>query len=295
MLDYRLIEALSMVVKEGGFEKAAKALHLTQSAVSQRVRQLEERTGQVLLSRTTPPRPSGAGRQLIKHYRQVKLLEDSLTVHLNKQGQEGPTTLAIGVNADSLSTWFLAAVGPLLESGELLFDLRVDDQEQTHKLLKDGEVVGCVSTEAKAMPGCRIEPLGGMTYRLLATPDFIQRWFPSGLTLSECTKAPALIFNPKDNLHNLFLQQALGRLPEIIPTHYVPSPEQFPALIAAGYAYGMVPDCQSELLRQSGQLIELAPGEVTIVNLYWHCWNLNSPVLDKLTHQLVVRGPELLK
>jgi len=119
MLDYKRIEALAMVVQEGGFERAAKALYLTQSAVSQRIRQLEERTGQLLLSRTTPPLPSDAGQQLIKHYRQVRLLVGNLSKGLTADNSDNPTTLAIGINADSLSMWFLGVVGPLLNNVKL--------------------------------------------------------------------------------------------------------------------------------------------------------------------------------
>jgi LysR family transcriptional regulator (chromosome initiation inhibitor) len=287
MLDYKQIEALAVVVEEGGFERAARTLYLTQSAVSQRVRQLEERTGQVLLSRTTPPCPTAAGRQLIKHYRQVKLLEESLATELTEANDDSPITLAVGVNADSLALWFLDAVGALLESGKLLLDLRVDDQEQTHKLLRDGEVVGCISTEEKAMQGCRIEALGSMSYRLLATPEFAGVWFPGGLTPEACGKAPAVIFNRKDNLHHQHLQQIFDRPPARLPAHYVPSPEPFLAMIVSGNSYGMVPDLQGQALLQSGALLELTPGQPLVVDLYWHCWNLDARFLNRLTGQLV--------
>lgn len=287
MLDYKHIEALAMVVQEGGFERAARALFLTQSAVSQRVRQLEERTGQVLLSRTTPPLPSNAGLQLLKHYRQVKLLEESLSVELTEEESDNQTTLAIGINADSLSMWFLDVVGPILKKGNLLLDLRVDDQEQTHKFLRNGDVVGCISTEPKAMQGCRIEPLGSMRYRLLATPEFVRNWFPDGFTLKSCSIAPAVIFNRKDNLHGRFLRHFFGRLPPQIPSHYVPLPVPFLDMIACGSSYGMIPDLQSEALLQSGQLIELVPNEPISIELYWHCWNLDSQFLNLLTSQLL--------
>lgn len=287
MLDYKRIEALAMVVQEGGFERAAKALFLTQSAVSQRIRQLEERSGQVLLTRTTPPRPSAAGQQLIKLYRQVRLLEENLSAELTAAPDDRPTTLAIGINADSLSLWFLELLKPLLQGGNLLLDLRVDDQEQTHKFLRDGEVIGCISTEPKAIQGCRIESLGRMSYRMLATPEFVQRWFADGFRLKCCSTAPAVVFNRKDNLHNRYLKQIFGRLPAKLPSHYVPSPEPFLEMIASGCSYGMVPDLQGESLLRSGELMELMPGTPVMVDLYWHCWNLDSHDLSLLSRQLV--------
>ena len=55
MFDYKLLTALEAVVKAGSFDKAAALLCITPSAVSQRIRQLEERTGQLLLIRSCVP------------------------------------------------------------------------------------------------------------------------------------------------------------------------------------------------------------------------------------------------
>ncbi len=201
MLDYKLIEALAMVAQEGGFEKAAGKLHITQSAVSQRVKLLEEQTGQVLLARTTPPIPTRAGRQMIKHYLQVSRLEGDLGKSLDLSGKDAFTTLALGINGDSLSTWFLPSVESFLKQERVLLDLRGDDQEETHKMLRDGEVIGCISVQDKPMQGCLMEYLGQMNYRLLASPEFAQEWFPQGLNPESATKAPFFIFNRKDALH----------------------------------------------------------------------------------------------
>jgi LysR family transcriptional regulator (chromosome initiation inhibitor) len=294
MLDYKLIEAFARVVEEAGFERAAKVLYITQSAVSQRIRLLEEQSGQILLTRTSPPAPTTAGRALLKHYQQVKLLEAGLTAELTAETVPGPTTLAIGINADSLASWFMDSIQPLLQQFNLLIDLRVDDQEQTHALLREGEVVGCISNEPTAMQGCRVEPLGVMNYRLLATPRFIRRWFPDGLSLQAAEQAPAVIFNRKDRLHYRYLERHLGALPARIASHYIPAPEQFLKIIADGYSYGMIPDWQSAARRKEGLLQELLPGQIYPVDLYWHCWNLASPPLQDFSAQLVRGAKQLL-
>lgn len=294
MLDYKLIEAFAKVVSEGGFERAAKVLFITQSAVSQRIRQLEDLSGQLLLTRSSPPQPTSSGRALLKHYQQVKLLEDGLAAELTAEEEQGPTTLAIGINADSLASWFIDSIQPLLRQFNLLIDLRVDDQEQTHMFLREGEVVGCISNEARPMQGCRVEFLGVMRYRLLATAEFISRWFPDGLSLAAVEQAPAVIFNRKDRLHYRFLEKHLSTLPASFPCHQIPAPEQFLQVIADGYSYGMVPDWQSIALRNSGELQELIPGAEFPVELYWHCWNLQSPPLQMFTAQLVRGAQQLL-
>ncbi|MDX2479280.1 MAG: hypothetical protein QNK24_02965, partial [Desulfuromusa sp.] len=141
---------------------------------------------------------------------------------------------------------------------------------------------------------CRVEPLGVMNYRLLATPGFISRWFTDGLSISAAEQAPAVIFNRKDRLHYRFLEKNLGGLPASLPCHHIPAPEQFFQVIAAGFSYGMVPDWQSVALRNNGELQELLPGAAFPVELYWHCWNLQSQPLQRFSEQLVHGAQKLL-
>ncbi len=294
MLDYKLIEALALVAQGGGFDKAATALHITQSAVSQRVKLLEEQMGQILVARTAPPRLTSAGRNLLKHYLQVKRLEDDLFGEMAQRADQGYTPIAVALNADSLATWFLDAIQSFVVKDGVLLDIRVDDQEQTHQLLKDGAVVGCISTKEQPLQGCRIDYLGQMNYHLFASPEFAKKWFPSGLTLADVCRAPAIIFNRKDQLHIKLFQLALGQVPDSIPAHYVPSAEKFVDFIAMGLGYGMLPRQQSQPFTGNGRLVDLAPDHTIPVKLYWHCWNLNSKLLVKFTRQLILGAKALL-
>ena len=294
MIDYKLLEALAMVVQEGGFEKAANMMHLTQSAVSQRVRLLEERIGKILLSRTSPPCATEAGQKLIKHYLQVRLLEDGLEEEISSPDASTPVRLSLGINADSLSSWFLPALGELLADGRMLIDLHVDDQEQTHKLLRDGVVVGCISDLASPIQGCRVDFLGAMKYRLLARPEFLRRWFPEGLTVSAAENAPAVMFTRNDMLHHKILRRVLGDTITVKAIHYVPAIDQFTQMISSGYAYGMVPDWQSTALRTDGEVVEVHEKAHDSVNHYWHCWNIDSLPLKTLSKRLVDKARLLL-
>ena len=294
MIDYKLLEAIAMVVQEGGFEKAATLMNLTQSAVSQRVRLLEERAGKILLSRTSPPQPTDAGQKLIKHYLQVRLLEDSLEEGISDSDDSTPVRLSLGINADSLSSWFLPAIGDLLGGGKILIDMHVDDQEQTHKLLRGGVVVGCISDLASPMQGCKVDFLGAMKYRLLARPEFISKWFPEGLTVSAAENAPAVMFTRKDMLHYKILQRVLGEVIKVKAIHYVPSNDQFMKMISLGYAYGMVPDWQSKTLRSKGEVVEVHERAHDSVKHYWHCWNIDSMPLKTLSKRLVNKAKILL-
>lgn len=295
MLDYKLIEALAMVVQEGGFEKAAGRLHITQSAVSQRIKQLEDQVGQVLLSRTSPPRATRAGQRVIKHCLQVRRLEDDLLDALPPAEGRTPVVLAIGINDDSLATWFVEAVAGFLRQTQVFLDLRPDDQEQTHRMLKRGEVIGCISAKPKPMQGCRVDYLGRMDYRMLATPGFLANWFPQGLTAAAVLQAPLLVYNRKDELHLRFFERAgLNLIPQL-NVHYIPSSEKFVDFIAADLAYGMLPDQQSLPLLETGQLRELLPGCTIEVGLYWHCWNLKSALLEQFSQHLARQAGGCLK
>ncbi|MFV0438520.1 MAG: LysR family transcriptional regulator ArgP [Desulfopila sp.] len=294
MFDYKLIATFATVVREGGFDKAARVLHITQSAVSQRIKLLEGLAGQVLLGRTTPLQPTAAGQALLKHYLQVKRLEDDLVDEIGGPADKEFASIAVGVNADSLALWLLKAIHPLLSAERLLLDIRVDDQEQTHRLLKNGEVMGCISSQQKPMQGCNVEYLGCMHYRMTAAPDFVSRWFSAGFTLEAVHRAPALLFNRNDALHRKFLQQAFGEVPAILPNHFVPSVEKYAEMIRLGLAYGMLPEQQSTPLLHAGQICDLLPGCRVAVKLYWHYWSLDSKLLTTFTRRLTAGAKTLL-
>ncbi|MGE4553654.1 MAG: LysR family transcriptional regulator ArgP [Desulfovibrionaceae bacterium] len=285
LLEPRLLEALDAVVDGGGFERAAARLHVTQSAVSQRIRLLEDRLGRPVLVRATPPRPTELGRRLLRHVRRLRLLEDDLRAELDRDAPS--PRLPIGVNADSLATWVLPALLPLaLEHGWLL-DLRVQDQERTHALLRAGEVAGCVSTRPEPMQGCRVARLGRMDYPCTCTPAFRRRWFPHGLTPEAAALAPAVLYNRDDGLHDRFLAREFGPdgVPDY-PRHYVPSSEGFVALVTAGAAYGLTPQLQVREALARGGLVDLAPGRPMPVELHWHTWNLDSAALAQVSAAL---------
>jgi LysR family transcriptional regulator (chromosome initiation inhibitor) len=222
------------------------------------------------------------------------LLEDSLEEVISDSDDSTPVRLSLGINADSLSSWFLPAIGDLLEDGKILIDMHVDDQEQTHKLLRGGVVVGCISDLASPMQGCKVDFLGTMKYRLLARPEFISKWFPEGLTVSSAENAPAVMFTRKDMLHYKILQVVLEEAIKVKAIHYVPSNDQFMKMISSGYAYGMVPDWQSKTLRSTGEVVEVHEKAHDSVKHYWHCWNIDSMPLKTLSKQLVNKAKILL-
>ncbi|WP_134437936.1 ArgP/LysG family DNA-binding transcriptional regulator, partial [Pseudomonas aeruginosa] len=197
LFDYKLLAALAAVVEQGGFERAAQALGLSQSAVSQRIKLLEARVGQPVLVRETPPHPTDLGRRLLNHVQQVRLLEGDLQRWVPNLDEGGaPERLRIALNADSLATWWAAAVGDFCAERRVLLDLVVEDQEVGLKRMRAGEVAGCVCGSARPVAGARSLLLGAMRYRGLASPDFIARHFPRGVEAAALAGAPAIVFGP---------------------------------------------------------------------------------------------------
>lgn len=287
MLDYKLIEAYANVLQEGGFEKAARKLGLTQSAVSQRIRHIEEQFGRIALLRTTPPQPTELGRKILRLYYQVRRLEDDF--HRSSTAAPTPsfTSLPVGLNADSLATWFFDAVQPFLQQHQAVLDMKIDDQEETHRFLKEGKVLGCISTSSSPMQGCSARYLGEVGYGLFCSPDFGDRWFARGITPEAVLHAPMINYNRKDRININILTRMLGKEPEYSSCFYVPSSEQFVNFISNSYAYGALPEQQSRQPMKNGLIHELAPQHRFSLPLYWHCWNLDSDILRSLSDHIV--------
>ena len=284
--EHKHIAALMHVVEEQSFEQAAQKLHITQSAVSQRIKLLEDKLGQVLLLRTQPLKATDNGQALIRYYRQCQLLETELQQTLTTKSQQGFIRISIGINADTLDTWFLPAIQPLLSQHRFLLDIKVDDQDETHKLLQRGDVSGCISSWDKSPQGCHCFPLGSVAYRCVATPDYIRRYFPQGPDAASFRLAPVAEFNHKDQLQNQYLKRYFNLNAGEFPCHRVPSSYGFLQLIEQDAACGMVPDHQCQPLLEQGRLQEVTPDQYLDIPLYWHVWDLKSEFLQTLTHIL---------
>ena len=288
MLDARQLDALAAVADHGSFSAAAQALNLTLAAVSLRIKSLEEALGQRLLVRGKVVRATAAGQALLTHVRQIQLMETDLLAHLSAGAglaPQGWQTLSVAINADSLSTWFLPGVAPMLAAQGLLLDVTIDDQDHTHDALKSGDVLGCVTTLSKAMRGCVAEPLGVMRYCCVAHPDVVARLRTpgGGLAAHQLLSVPAVIFNRKDALQDAFLAQHFGLRQPAYPRHFVPAVDGFELAIEHGMGWGMVPEAHLALRSGRAPLQELWPGATVDVVLYWQHWEREAPSAQRLT------------
>ncbi|MBF7688116.1 LysR family transcriptional regulator ArgP [Acinetobacter rathckeae] len=292
MLDHKQCQAFLAVVETGSFEHAALQLNVTASAVTLRVKALEQSIGHVLLIRERPCRPTQVGQDLLQYLNKVTLLEQDLFHQFTGKHQDSAFYQAhIAINADSLATWFLPALQQTILKEKIILKIHLDDQDHTHHLLSSGQVNACISSIPTAQQGCHALYLGKIRYHMVASPTFIQQWFPKGISRQALRHAPAVIFNRKDEMHVKILLQHFGLAKALYPYHLIPSSESFLHAIEMGFGYGMLPDLQI----QTSNLVILSDTLSTDVALYWHHWQQQSEQMKQLTESVQQQTQKLLQ
>lgn len=286
--DREQLETLVAVVADGTFDAAAGRLRLTPSAVSQRIKALEQQLGRVVVVRSKPIRPTGSGQALLRLAQQLAMLEQEASSELGVGGvgAGGPSTVVpLAVNADSIATWLLPALAEVAGGGEaqhpLAFELHRDDQEYTAAMLADGTVMAAITSDAHPVAGCTVTPLGRMLYRPVASPAFAARWFPRGVDAAALARAPFIDFDRKDELQQRY-RRMVTRSRTPAPRNVVPGSSEFADAVTLGLGWGMLPDLQADALRRDGRLVTLDPVRTISVPLFWQQWNLRSAVLDRV-------------
>lgn len=279
------LRTLLALVEEGTFEAAAQRLRVTSSAVSQRVKALEQAAGQILVQRSNPVLPTEAGAIVLRLARQVALLDTDARTALRVDGADGTAfAMAVAVNADSLATWFLEAVAPLAASGAVVFDIHREDQEHTTSLLRSGAVMAAVTSTPDAVQGCSVEPLGAMRYRAVCTPRFRHDHGVVPGDIAALARAPRVDFDRRDDLQTDFVRRSSGAEGAAARArHFVPTSSDFARAVVLGFGWAMLPEQQCTAELESGQLVEIAPAEYTEVRLFWQRWNLASDLLDAVS------------
>ncbi len=276
-VDLPQLRALLAVVDEGSFEGAAVALHLTQSAVSQRIRALETAVGQVLVRRTRPAGVTEAGAVYLRLGRQVLGLADEARATVGADPAAGRPVLPVAVNSDSLGTWVLPALAPL--AGEILFDLHREDQDHSADLLRDGTVVAAITTAARPVQGCTSHRLGVLRYRPMAARGLLPaRVVPVPPQVLAAT--PVVVFDRKDDLQDRHLR-ARGVDPGVVPRHHVPASADFVLAVRLGLGWGMLPERDAAAGEREGALVDLDPGRHEDVTLYWQQWTVRTAALER--------------
>jgi LysR family transcriptional regulator, chromosome initiation inhibitor len=288
------LAAFAAVIRQGSYQGAARALHVTPSAVSQRIKQLEGQVGRTVVVRGKRCTPTAAGAVLYRHALQVELLEGDF---LRAMGPDrgGAAQVAIAVNADSLATWFVPALSRFGEQTGARIELVVDNQDHTAEWLRSGRVLGAVTSDARPVQGCRAEPLGVMRYRATASPAFVKRWLAGQRKAEALCRAPALMFNEKDDLPIRLLREVLGRrVAQLRVAHFVPSATAYVESCLWGLGWGVNPEPLVAAHLEGGRLVDLCPRRVIEVPLFWQQWSLSSDTLDALSAALKAEAAKAL-
>ena len=283
-IDYDSLIILAAVIREGSFEAAAKSMKVTQSAVSQRIRQLEEKAGVVLVARGRPCLPTEAGIQYCRHVEQVTLLQQELDERMRALvGGDiaGAATIRLGVNNDSLATWFPNLIKRASRELGIRLDVLPDDQDHTEASLKSGDALAVITALETPIHGCRRLSLGSMDYIAVASPEFFLGQFSKGVSLDTLRGSTCLAYNRKDNIQDQWMTLCFG---ESVPlsTHFVPSYEGYIACCRNGTAWGLVPSIAATPLVELGELVELSPGKAARVSLHWQASMQSSEILTRL-------------
>jgi LysR family transcriptional regulator, chromosome initiation inhibitor len=272
-LDGQQLAAFAAVIEEGSFDAAARRLQITPSAVSQRIKALEQSVGQVLVRREKPTAPTVSALPLVRVAAQMAVLEAEAIAQLSGV-EQAATRIALAVNADSMAAWFTGVFGKF--GDDVLVEVRIEDQDHSARLLREGLVMGAVTTERRPVPGCRVYALGAMRYVPVASRSFLARHLPDGLDAATVARAPVVAWNRDDALQEDFVRKVF-RLSVDAPVHYVPTAEGNIAAIRAGLGWGMYPE-----MMPLGDLARINDGHLD-VPLYWQCWKLQSPLVDRIT------------
>lgn len=277
------LRTLAAVVDLGSFEAAAAHLHITQSAVSQRIRALEDSSGRILVRRERPITATESGEIVLRTARQMLHLEQSLAGELGEaDAGRDHVALAVACNSDSLATWFLDAMTEVHSAGRVAFDIRREDESLSIQLLRRGEVMAAVTSEARAVQGCRALPLGSMRYLACASPGFVARHLRDGSPTAALGRAPIVDFDRSDAHQNHYYRRLARRHPTG-PRHYIPSSHDHVRAIVAGLGWGLVPEQLATPWLVSGEIVDVSPDNPLDVPLFWQHWKLQSPDLDALT------------
>jgi LysR family transcriptional regulator, chromosome initiation inhibitor len=293
-LDYKLLDALAKVVELQSFDLAAKHLYITQSAISQRIKSLEENIGQPVLVRSQPIKVTAAGEKLLSHYNMVQQLENEMLPSLLPDKPTEPLKVSLAINADSLATWFISALAPILTKYLVELDLIIERESATIEKLKSGAAIGAVTTAEKPLSGYRAFKLGQINYVLVASPSFQSRYFAQGLTTETLKMAPGISYDHKDDMHVRFISLHFNLAASEYYCHTVRSSEAFVELAKQGVAYCLVPELQIKAELARGELVNLCPKKQLIETLYWHSWVLVKGVNKEISQEIVNYGQKLL-
>lgn len=294
-MDLKNLSALASVVEMGSFGQAAKSLYLTQSAVSQRIKDLEDQLGQALLIRNKPLQLTEAGTKVLKYYQKVAALEEELKIDLNPDIADGFKTIKLAINNDNLEYWFLDKLSGYIKQNRLLLELSTEDEKLTADFLKKGQVFSCISSEKSVGSSYQSSYLGKLRYRCVASKKYFKQCFAAGVTKKSISEAACVLYNQNDYVSYNYLDKHFGIASEdIAHKHFIPSPTVLEQAIDAGLGFGLLPEISIQKKIRSGRLVDLAKNKTLEQKYYLHSWYQVPRYLKEFNMEVVKIAKEVM-
>ncbi len=284
MIDYHALRALQAVIEYQSFDLAAKAIGISQSAVTQRIQNFESYLGKKLLVRNAPYHATEDGKSYLNLLRKVTSLENEIMEDFDTKKTR--PTIKLAVNRDSLDLFFLDVLSDNKLSQVITLQIIADDQDNTLKYLKSGQVDMCISSESKPLPNHTTTHLGDMVYSLVCSKKFYQRHFKDGVNKNSLAQAPLVVFDKYDKAQHTYLKENF-KIDKITKINLMPSVPSFKKAILGGFGYGLLPFIDMEKEMKKKQLVQLNPVKDFSVPLYLHQWEYQREHIKLFNEKLM--------
>ena len=265
------LHAFWTVVQTGSYHRAAEALCITQSAVTQRIQALEGALGQKLFIRSgRGVSLTAAGRILSRYCREQGQAEERLRMELQGSSEGLAGRLAVASGSVEGCQWLLPEVAKLgREHPDLDITLLVDEGIEPVALLESGKVDAVLSEIPLRRRGIRSARIGAMTYQLAVSAELSADW-PDEPTSAQLKAARAIDFSPRDRVTLDLLANCLpGEDVSDLRRHFVNDTMALFDWVLAGGGYSALPVPLMRPQLEAGRLRILFPDIQSQKPLYW--------------------------
>ncbi|PLP60105.1 hypothetical protein CYK37_08035 [Mesorhizobium loti] len=274
-MDLRDLATLVAIAENGSLEAAARALHVTASAVSQRLAKLEDSFGDLLIIREQPTRLTVSGEALLRTARQIDLLLHEARQQVGQMTEAG--TITVAVHHDSLASWFVPAMIMFQAETCHMLEILAVDHTRTRSLLRAGSVAAAISSEPDPLPGCEVDRIGVLRYWAVSSPG-------TAISAREGT-LPVVFFEKEDTPTSAALARKTNS-PLSAVRCYIPSVADIETAVMRGAGWAVLPEPLIADKLAKGELVALDDEPALEIELFLHSWRSESRAIKSLRNAI---------
>lgn len=162
MLHYDFLDLRLFVraVDVGGIAAAAKQSNISVSAVSERIKLLEQRVGMQLLQRSTRGSlPTAAGLEFATHARSILLQSERLNGAITTWKGRGKAVLRLRANSNSIASFLPDLLASFLARHPgVVVDLEEDTSDEIARAVRGGDVDAGIAASNADLEGLELRP-----------------------------------------------------------------------------------------------------------------------------------------